>query len=98
MPPTRQLIRSPRASERLRAAHTWLESIPAGLEALIIESRWEAADDLVREFASERRALFAIHRLTLNRMVGLMAAEDLARVQFVPAGGLAAEAIIGRAG
>jgi ATP-dependent helicase/nuclease subunit B len=97
MPPTRQLIRSPRASERLRAARTWLESIPAGREALVIESGWEAADDLVREFASERRALFAIHRLTLNRMVGLMAAEDLARAQLVPAGGLAAEAIVARA-
>ena len=97
MPPGRRLIRSPRASERLSLARTWLESIPAGSEALIIESGWEAADDLVRGLASARRGLFAIHRLTLNRLVGLLAAEELARAQVVPAGGLAAEAVVARA-
>jgi len=97
MPQARRLIRSPRAFERLRAARAWLESIPAGSEALIIESGWEAADDLVRGLASERRGLFAIHRLTLNRLVGLLAAEELARARVVPAGGLAAEAVVARA-
>ena len=93
----RRLIRSPRASERLRAAREWLESIPAAGEALIIESGWEAADDLVRGLARERGGLFAIHRLTLNRLVGLLAAEELVRAQVVPAGGLAAEAVVARA-
>ncbi len=97
MPPVRQLIRSPRAADRIGAARAWLEAIAPGSEVLVVEPGWGAADDLVRELAVDRGALFGIHRLSLNRLVGLLAAEDLAAARLVPASGLAAEAVAARA-
>ena len=97
MPAAREIIISERAVERIAAARAWLESQPAGGEILVIASVKEAADDLVRAFALSRGAMLGVHRLTLNRMVGLLAAEDLADAGLAPADGLAAEAVAARA-
>ena len=63
----------------------------------MIASVKEAADDLVRAFAVSRGAMLGVHRLTLNRLVGLLAAEELADADLAPADGLAAEAVAARA-
>ena len=47
--------------------------------------------------AAARGALFAVHRLTLNRLIGLLAADDLAARGLVPLSRLATEAVAARA-
>ncbi|MFI5352267.1 MAG: PD-(D/E)XK nuclease family protein [Candidatus Binatales bacterium] len=97
MSPLHQIVRSPRASDRIAAARAWLDQIPPGVEALVVAPNWDAADDLLREAASARGALFGIHRLTLNRLAGLLAAETLAERNLAPAVGLTLMAIAARA-
>src|SRR5258708_23777626 len=94
---SREIIISERASDRIAAARAWLESQPAASEILVISSVKEAADDLVRAFAVSRGAMLGMHRLTLNRLVGLLAADELADSGLAPADGLAAEAVAARA-
>ena len=97
MPASREIIISERAADRVAAARAWLEAQPAASEVLVIASVKEAADDLVRAFAVSRGAMLGVHRLTLNRLVGLLAAEELADAGLAPADGLAAEAVAARA-
>ena len=97
MPASREIIISERAAERIAAARAWLESQPAAREILVIASVKEAGDDLVRAFAVSRGAMLGVHRLTLNRLVGLLAAEELADAGLAPADGLAVEAVAARA-
>ncbi len=56
----------------------------------------EAANDLLRRAATKRGALFAIDRLTLNRLAGLLSATYMAENGLAPAAGLAAEAVAAR--
>ena len=97
MPASREIIISERAAERIAAARAWLESQPSASEVLVIASVKEAGDDLVRAFAMSRGAMLGVHRMTLNRLVGLLAAEELADAGVAPADGLAAEAVAARA-
>ncbi|MGO8802689.1 PD-(D/E)XK nuclease family protein [Candidatus Binatus sp.] len=97
MPAFREIIISERAAVRIAAARAWLESQPSPREVLVIASVKEAADDLVRAFAVSRGAMLGVHRLTLNRLVGLLAAEELAHADLAPADGLSAEAVAARA-
>ncbi len=97
MPASREIVLSARASERIAAARAWLESQSSATEILVIASVKEAAGDLVRAFALSRGAMLGVHRLTLNRLVGLLAAEELADAGLAPADGLAAEAVAARA-
>jgi RecB family exonuclease len=97
MPAAREIIISERAAGRIAAARAWLEAQPSAREVLVIASVKEAGDDLVRALAVSRGAILGVHRLTLNRMVGLLAAEDLADADLAPADGLAAEAVAARA-
>src|SRR5271156_5492525 len=97
MPGSREIIISERAAERIAAARGWLEAQPSATEILVIASVKEAADDLVRAFALSRGAMLGVHRMTLNRLVGLLAADDLADAGLAPADGLAAEAVAARA-
>jgi len=97
MPTAREIIISERAAGRIAAARAWLESQPSAGEILVIASVKEAADDLVRAFAVSRGAILGVHRLTLNRLVGLLGAEELAEAGLAPADGLAAEAVAARA-
>ncbi len=97
MPDSRKIIVSVRAAERIASARAWLEAIPPSTEVLVVASVQEAADDLVREVALARGAALGIHRMTLNRLVGLLAAEHLADAGLAPADGLAAQAVVARA-
>ncbi|HEY6418098.1 MAG TPA: PD-(D/E)XK nuclease family protein [Candidatus Binataceae bacterium] len=81
----------------MAAARKWLEAIPAAAEVLVIAPVREAADDLVRELAAARGAVVGIHRVTLNRLVGLLAADWMAAEGLAPAAGLAAQAVAARA-
>jgi RecB family exonuclease len=70
--------------------------MPPGTEALVIAASREAADDLVRKISLARDATFGIHRLTLNRLAGLLASDHLNTYALAPAAGLAVEAITAR--
>jgi ATP-dependent helicase/nuclease subunit B len=94
---SREIVISERAGERIAAARSWLEAQPAAGEVLVIASVREAADDLVRAFAMARGAMLGVHRMTLNRLVGMLAADELADAGLAPADGLAAEAVAARA-
>ncbi len=63
----------------------------------MIASVKEAGDDLVRAFAMSRGAMLGVHRMTLNRLVGLLAGEELADAGLAPADGLAASSVPARA-
>jgi len=91
-----QIVTSPRVLDRIGAARAWLEALAPGTEAVIVAQVREAADDLVRGLAAEHGALFGIHRMTFNRLIGLVAADALAARRLVPADGLAIEAVAGR--
>ncbi|HVN29945.1 MAG TPA: hypothetical protein VMT64_15720, partial [Candidatus Binataceae bacterium] len=91
-----EIIRSPRASERIDAAAAFLDALPVGAEALLIAATREAADDLVRRIALRRGAGFGIHRLTLGRLAGLLASDHLNAHALAPALGLAVEAVTAR--
>ncbi|MGH7907091.1 MAG: hypothetical protein ACREP6_10720, partial [Candidatus Binataceae bacterium] len=93
---TRRIFVSPRAAERLDTARQWLKALAQGTEAIVAASVKEAADDLLRGLAISRGALFAIHRMTFRRLVGLLAAENLAARGLAPASGLAAQAVAAR--
>ena len=69
---------SPRAVERIAVARAALEHLASGGAALVLAATQEAADELVRAVALKRGALFALERLMLNRLVGLLAAEHAA--------------------
>ena len=96
MPQAAQILISTRASERADAARRWLAAIPPSTPTLILGPSQEADDDLVRTVAVKQGALFAIDRLTLNRIAGLIAARFMVENGLAPAAGLAAEAVAAR--
>ena len=91
------IFKSARAGDRAAAVAEWLRALSPGTEALIVAPKWEAADDLLRALADERGAAFAIHRLTLDKTLSLLAAETLAQRNLAPAVGLTVTAIAARA-
>src|SRR4029077_8438329 len=88
-----EIVCSPRAADRVLAATSFLEELPSGTEALVVAASREAADDLVRRVSRARVAVFGIHRVTLNRLAGLLAAEHVLGSGLAPAAGLAVEAV-----
>jgi RecB family exonuclease len=97
MPDSRQIITSTRAAERIAAAREWLRALEPGAEAIVIAPARAGADDLVRALAAERGALAGIHRLTFNRLAGLLAADKMAALGLAPASALATRAVAARA-
>ena len=92
------LIRSPRASVRLAAAREWLAPAAGGSrEILVLAAHPDSADDLVRSFAAGCGALAGVHRLTPNRLIAILAADQMAAAGFAPATTLATEAVAARA-
>ncbi|MGH8013629.1 MAG: PD-(D/E)XK nuclease family protein, partial [Candidatus Binataceae bacterium] len=96
MSSSREIISSSRAADRIDVARAWLATLAPGDEVLVIAANTEAADDLVRAHGAARGALFGVHRMTLNRVIGLLAAERMAGGGFAPAAGLASEAVATR--
>jgi ATP-dependent helicase/nuclease subunit B len=76
--PDWRILISPRAAERIALARAALEKL-AGRGALVLAPTQEAADELVRAVALKRGALFAVERLMLNRLLGLLAADYAAK-------------------
>jgi CRISPR/Cas system-associated exonuclease Cas4 (RecB family) len=97
MPKSLQIVRSHRAAERIAAAREWLAAAEPATETLVIAPTREAADDLVRGVAAARGAVAGIHRLTFNRLIGLLASEAMVAAGLSPASDLAAQAIAARA-
>ena len=92
-----QIVRSHRAAERIAAAREWLAAAEPTTETLVIAPTREAADDLVRGIAATRGAVAGIHRLTFNRLIGLLASEAMVAAGLAPASDLTAQAIAARA-
>ncbi|HYB90644.1 MAG TPA: PD-(D/E)XK nuclease family protein [Candidatus Binataceae bacterium] len=97
MPASREIVISPRAAYRIAKARAFVEAAGASGEMLVVSWARESADDLVRAHAAARGASAGIHRMSLNRLVGLLAADRMAEAGLAPAAGLAAEAIAARA-
>ncbi|HYL58860.1 MAG TPA: hypothetical protein VEU51_08305, partial [Candidatus Acidoferrales bacterium] len=97
MPNPREILVSSRASDRIAAARAWLTAQAPASEVLVVASAREAGDDLVRSFAAERGAMLGVHRMTLNRLAGMLAAERISDAGLAPADGLGAEAVAARA-
>ncbi len=97
MPEAREILTSPWAERRVAAARAWLGALPHFSEAIVVAAVPEAGGDLVREIAVERGALGGLHRLTLNRLVRLLAADRMAAEGLEVAAGLGAQAIATRA-
>ena len=93
----REIVVSSRSISRLAAARAWLDHIALGTEALIVAPSQEAGDDLGRALALEHGASFGLHRLTLNRLSGLLASEHAAAHGLAYVSGLGAQAIAARA-
>jgi ATP-dependent helicase/nuclease subunit B len=92
------LIRSPQAAVRLAATRQWLTSAAeASSEILLLAAHPDSADDLVRSVAAARGALAGVHRLTPNRLIALLAADQMAASGLAPATTLATEAVAARA-
>src|SRR5690348_15467377 len=91
-----RIVSAPCVHDRIAAAAAWLDALAPGTEAVTVAQVREAADDLVRAFGARRGALFGIHRMTFNRLIGLVAADTMAVRGLVPADGLAIEAIAAR--
>jgi ATP-dependent helicase/nuclease subunit B len=94
---TSEVVVAPRAADRIAAARAWLDTLAPGVEALVIAPSQEAADDLVRAAALARGASFALQRLTLNRLAGLLAADCAAADGLAYVSGLGAQAVATRA-
>jgi ATP-dependent helicase/nuclease subunit B len=97
MPDTPRIICLPRAADRIAAAREFLDSADARAAMLVLSHAREAADDLVRAAAAGLGALAGIHRMSLGRLVGLLAADRMAELGLAPAAGLAMEALAARA-
>jgi ATP-dependent helicase/nuclease subunit B len=81
---------------RLDGARAWLAALPPFSEALVVTANAEAGGDLVRSIAKERGAVAGLHRLTLNRLIRLLAANRMASDGLEVAVGLGAQAIATR--
>ena len=78
------IICAARSVDRIRAAREFLEAIGPESEALVVADNPAAADDLVRAIANQRGAVFGIHRITLNRLIFMLASERMAAAGVSP--------------
>jgi CRISPR/Cas system-associated exonuclease Cas4 (RecB family) len=88
---------SPQAAERIAAARAALQELAPGDAALVLAPTQEAADELVRPLALKRGAMFAVERLMLNRLLGLLAADYAAENGLAFLTRLGARAVAARA-
>jgi len=93
----REIVVSPHAADRIAHARTWIEAFDPGTEVLVVAPGQEAADELVRTIVIKRGAIFGIHRLTFNRLAGLLAAEHAVARGLAYVNGLGVQAVAARA-
>ncbi len=94
---TKTILRAARSVDRIRAAREFLDAVGSASEALVIANNPAAADDLVRAIARERGAAFGLHRLTLNRLIFMLASARMAAIGLSPLTSFGAIAISARA-
>jgi ATP-dependent helicase/nuclease subunit B len=82
--------------DRLRAAAAFVEERGPAAEVLVVGATREAADDLAREIAARRGAVFGLHRLGLLQAAARCAAGELARGGRAPVTLLGLEALATR--
>jgi ATP-dependent helicase/nuclease subunit B len=92
-----ELIESPCANERLRAAGDFLDSIAPGDEVLVVGATRGAVDDLVRARSAAAQATFGVQRFTLTQLAARIAAPALALRGLAVCTRLGAEAVAARA-
>ncbi len=91
------IVYAARAEERIAAAREFIAAVPPGGEALVVANNPAAADDLVRAVTGARGASFGIHRMTLDRLVFMLASRRMAADGVLPLTGASATAIAARA-
>ena len=84
------------SQRRIRRACDWLKSRAPAEELLIIGATLDAANELVRDIAKEKGAVFGWHRFTLPGLAAALAAPLLSEKQLAPLSRLGSEAIMAR--
>ena len=92
-----QVIESASAAARLGAARRFIDESPRESEILVVGASRGAADELVREVARSRGAIFGIHRASLTQLSARFAAPVLAAARLTPTTALGAQAVAARA-
>jgi hypothetical protein len=82
--------------QRRAAARVWLERRSPAEQVLLIGSSLDSANELVRQLAREKGAVFGWHRLTLPQLAAVLARPLLVERNLVPVSGDGAEALITR--
>ncbi len=93
----KRIIQAGRAADRIRAAREFIEAAGPASEALVIADNPAAGDDLVRGIAAARGAVFGIHRVTLKRLIFMLASARMAAAGVSPLTAFGATAIAARA-
>ena len=84
------------SQRRIRRACDWLKSRTPIEELLIIGATLDAVNELVRNLAKERGAVFGWHRFTLSGLAATLAAPLLAERKLAPLSRLGSQAIMTR--
>ena len=77
-------------------ACAWLETRASDDELVLVGATVDAVNDLARQVATRRGAAFGWHRISLSRLVSIVAAEELARRGVVPLTRIGTDAITTR--
>jgi CRISPR/Cas system-associated exonuclease Cas4 (RecB family) len=91
-----RLVVGPSAAARRDEARRWLAGFPGSPPTLLISARKEAANDFLRELASERGSLFGCARATLDSLAYRLALLRLAQEEMTPGSRLGQEGIVAR--
>jgi ATP-dependent helicase/nuclease subunit B len=81
---------------RVRRAREWLESKASAEEILIVAATLDAANELARQIAKEKGAVFGWHRFTFSGLAAALAAPLLSEKKLAPLSRLGTEAIMAR--
>jgi hypothetical protein len=81
---------------RHAAARAWIERWSPAEQVLLIGSSLDSANELVRQLAREKGAIFGWHRLTLPQLAAVLARPLLVERNLVPVSRASTEALVTR--
>jgi hypothetical protein len=87
------IITSSASHSRIRRARAWLEIRPPAEEILILSATDDAANELARDVARNKGAVFGWHRLSLAQFAAVLAGPRLAERGLVTVGDLGVRAV-----
>ena len=96
-PATFHLFVSSSGARRIEAVEAFLCSLDPGREALLVGATRDAADDVARDLALRRDALFGVYRTGWRELITRLAIPSMANAGLAPASSLGAEAVAARA-